>query len=75
MAAKLSGDINSNSGERSYVRAALSNKGGLKAHVLPDQDHLISLSNATALIVVDEETTSIRDGSEVEILILDRGGN
>jgi molybdopterin biosynthesis enzyme len=75
MAAKLSGEINSNIGERSYVRAALSNKGGLKAHVLPDQDHLISLSNATALIVVDEETNSIRDGSDVEILILDRGGN
>lgn len=75
MVAKLSGEITSTSGERAYVRAALSNKGGLIAHVLPDQDHLISLSNATALIIVEEDVTSLRDGSDVEILILDRGSN
>ena len=75
MAAKLSGEITSNDGERAYVRAALSNKSRLTAHVLPDQENLISLSNATALIVVDENVTSLRDGSDVEILILDRGSN
>ena len=60
---------------RSYVRAAISNKGGLKAHVLPDQGDLTSLANATALIVVDEEITNLKDGADVEILILDRGSN
>lgn len=73
--AKLNGEITSNPGERSYVRAAISNKGGFIAHVLPDQNHLISLSHANALIIVDEDKTSIRDGSEVEILILDRNSN
>ena len=75
MVAKLSGEITTEAGMRSYVRAALSNKSGLKAHVLPDQHHLISLSEATALIVVDEDVTSVKDGSEVEVLILDRGSN
>ena len=75
MAAKLNGEITSSIGARSYVRAAISNKGGLKAHVLPDQGDLISLANATALIVVDEGTTNLKDGADVEILILDRGSN
>ena len=73
--AKLNGEIASQSGVRSYVRAALTNKNGLVAHVLPDQDQLISYAQASALIVVDEELTSLRDGSDVEVLLLDRGGN
>jgi len=75
MKAKLGGEIKSPQGERSYIRAALTKKSGLTAHVLPDQEHLISLSNATALVIVDESVTSISDGQEVEILILDRGSN
>jgi molybdopterin biosynthesis enzyme len=75
MPAKLSGEISSQSGVRSYIRAALTNKGGLVAHVLPDQEHLISYAQASALIVVDEGVTSFREGSDVEVLLLDRGGN
>ncbi|MEN9735609.1 MAG: hypothetical protein RL129_319 [Actinomycetota bacterium] len=75
MLAKLSGEISSKSGERSYVRAGLSSSGGLTATVLPDQNHLISLSNANALIVVDEDVTNIKNGDQVEILILDRASN
>jgi molybdopterin biosynthesis enzyme len=75
MNAKLNGEIASQSGVRSYVRAALTNKGGLTAHVLADQEHLISYAQASALIVVDEDKTSLRDGSEVEVLLLDRGSN
>ena len=70
--AKLNGEITSTSGVRSYVRAGITSKGGFVAHVLPDQGHLISLSNANALVIVDEEKTSVRDGAEVEILVLDR---
>ena len=75
MKATLSGEIISHPGERAYVRAALTKKDRLTAHVLPDQEHLISLSNASALIVVDENVTSLSSGSEVEILVLDRGSN
>ena len=75
MLAKLGGEIESKPGERAYVRAALTKKDGLKAHVLPDQGHLISMSNASALIVVNEDSTHLPEGSEVEILILDRGSN
>ena len=57
------------------MRAAITSKGGFLAHVLPDQGHLISLSNANALVIVDEEKTSVRDGAEVEILVLDRRTN
>jgi molybdopterin molybdotransferase len=75
MVAKLNGEIKAIPGMRSYVRAALTNQGGLQAHILPDQENLISLSHATALVVVPEESNSIRNGSEVEVLILDRGIN
>ena len=73
--AKLNGEIASQSGVRSYVRAALTNKGGLVAHVLPNQEELNSYAGASALIVVGEELTSLREGSDVEVLLLDRGGN
>ena len=73
--AKLNGEITSIAGVRSYVRAAITSKGGFIAHVLADQGHLISLSNANALVIVDEEKTSLRDGAEVEILVLDRSSN
>ena len=75
MNAKLNGEIASQSGVRSYVRAALTNKGGLVAHVLPNQEELISYAEASALIVVNEDLTSLRNGSDVEVLLLDRGGN
>ena len=75
MNAKLNGEIATQSGVRSYVRAALTNKGGLVAHVLPNQEELISYAEASALIVVNEELTSLREGSDVEVLLLDRGGN
>lgn len=73
--AKLNGEITSSAGVRSYVRAAITSKGGFTAHVLPDQGDLISLSNANALIIVEEDKVSLRDGAEVEILILDRANN
>mgnify|MGYP003346565939 FL=1 len=75
MNAKLNGEIATQSGVRSYVRAALTNKGGLVAHVLPNQEELISYAEASALIVVNEDLTSLRNGSDVEVLLLDRGGN
>ena len=43
--------------------------------VLPNQEELISYAGASALIIVNEELTSLRDGSDVEVLLLDRGGN
>ena len=72
MKATLTNDAPSKIGERGFVRAFLSNKGGASATVLPDQNYLTSLSDANGLVIIGEDSTGYKAGEQVDVLVLER---
>jgi molybdopterin biosynthesis enzyme len=42
---------------------------------LANQEDLVTLSDATGLIVMNEETTRLKAGDEVDVLLLERRFN
>jgi molybdopterin molybdotransferase len=69
--ATLAGDVRSPAGRRSFLRAVLS---GDKATVTPlsgqASHHVASLGKANALVIVPEWVVSLKDGDEVDLLVL-----
>ena len=72
MKAKLTNDAPSKVGERAFIRALLTSKGGASVTVLPDQNDLTSLSDANGLIIVGEDSPGYKTGDQVDVLILER---
>ena len=72
--AVLSRDLESPIGYASLVRATLSSSGSEEPYVTPiaDQNHLLSLSQASAFITVSADSPGYLQGEIAEIMILDR---
>ena len=72
--AVLSRDLESPIGYASLVRATLSSSGSEEPYVTPiaDQNHLLSLSQASAFITVSADSPGYLKGEIAEIMILDR---
>lgn len=85
MRATLTNDVSSSAGKHAFIRATLNGEISNAAPsdvqrnrlvtALPNQDDLIGLSDATGLIVMNEEATEYRAGTEVEVLLLERRFN
>jgi molybdopterin molybdotransferase len=75
MKAKLTKAIVSPVGERSFIRATLASKDGVSTTALPDQNNLISLSQAQAFIMVPEEVSGYKAGSLVDVMLLEQSNN
>lgn len=75
--ATLTNAVASEAGKHAFIRANLETKSSNRRHVtaLDNQDDLIGLSDATGLIVMNEEATTLRAGDEVDVLLLERRFN
>jgi molybdopterin molybdotransferase len=69
--AKLEKSITSSGGDRSYVRAVLSEDG---KSVLPlsSQDEQATLSDANSFIAIPEGETNLAVGAQVTVVVLER---
>lgn len=70
---KLVGRIDSPAGQTSFIRATIESDGTVTA--LSSQSDLVSLSDATGLIVVPEKITHYSAGEIVNVMILERSNN
>ena len=72
--ATLTNDVESDSGKHAFIRASLDSDKPNRRLVtaLINQDELVTLSDATGLIVMNEETTKLKAGDEVDVLLLER---
>jgi molybdopterin biosynthesis enzyme len=75
--AKLKNDVTGEIGKTSFVRAVLSDEGtGMRSvSALDNQEELVTLSDATGLIVVPDSLAALSSGAEVEVLLLERRFN
>ena len=75
--ATLTNDVASVSGKHAFIRATLStdNPNRRLVTALENQGDLIGLSDATGLIVMNEERTEYKAGEEVDVLLLERRFN
>lgn len=69
--AKLESSIKSQSGQRAYIRAILS-EDGKSVKALPSQDEQSTLSDANAFIAVGENESELAAGSTVTVVVLER---
>jgi molybdopterin biosynthesis enzyme len=69
----LAESITSPLGKTSYIRAAIEANGTVIA--LPDQNDLLSLSDAAGLIAVPEKSEGYKAGEMVNVIILERSNN
>ena len=72
--AKLTNDLHSKVGERSFIRGHLANDGGAVVTSLPNQSDLTTLSDASGLILVPEDVAEYKAGEMVKVLIMERNG-
>jgi len=72
--AKLTNDLNSKIGERSFVRGHLANDGGAVVTARANQSDLTTLSDASGLILVPEDVAEYKAGEMVKVLIMERNG-
>jgi len=72
--AKLTNDLHSKVGERSFIRGHLANDGGAVVTALPNQSDLTTLSDASGLILVPEDVAEYKAGEMVKVLIMERNG-
>ena len=72
--AKLTNDLLSKVGERSFIRGHLANDGGAVVTSLPNQSDLTTLSDASGLILVPEDVAEYKAGEMVKVLIMERNG-
>ena len=75
--ATLTNDVASDLGKHAFIRATLSTDNPSRRLVtaLENQGDLIGLSDATGLIVMNEERTTYKAGEEVDVLLLERRFN
>ena len=75
--ATLTNDVASDAGKHAFIRATLSTDNPSRRLVtaLENQGDLIALSDATGLIVMNEERTTYKAGEEVDVLLLERRFN
>jgi len=75
--ATLTNDVASEAGKHAFIRATLSSDNPNRRLVtaLENQGDLIGLSDATGLIVMNEECTELKAGEEVDVLLLERRFN
>ncbi len=75
--ATLTNDVASEAGKHAFIRATLTsdNLNRRLVTALENQDDLIGLSDATGLIVMNEERTDFKAGEEVDVLLLERRFN
>ena len=75
--ATLTNDVASDAGKHAFIRATLStdNPNRRLVTALENQEDLIGLSDATGLIVMNEERTEFKAGEEVDVLLLERRFN
>lgn len=75
--AKLSKDITITGKGHSFIKAVLSAENSSPRSVTPldNQNDLISLSDATGLIVLPESISTAAAGTEVEVIVLERRFN
>lgn len=75
--ATLTNDVASDAGKHAFIRATLStdNPNRRLVTALENQVDLIGLSDATGLIVMNEERTEFKAGEEVDVLLLERRFN
>ena len=75
--ATLTNDVASDAGKHAFIRATLSTDNPSRRLVtaLENQGDLIGLSDATGLIVMNEERTTYKAGEEVDVLLLERRFN
>ena len=73
----LTNDVASDAGKHAFIRATLStdNPNRRLVTALENQGDLIGLSDATGLIVMNEERTEFKAGEEVDVLLLERRFN
>ncbi len=69
--ARLERPIGSAHGARTYLRAFLS-EDGQSVRALPDQEDLVTLSDANALIAVPESEVGLEAGAAVTVVVLRR---
>jgi molybdopterin biosynthesis enzyme len=69
--AKLEKGLTSSGGNRSYVRAILS-EDGKSVSPLASQDEQATLSDANSFIAVPEGETDLSAGTEVTVVVLER---
>ncbi len=73
--ARLTERLSSPGGRRQFARAAYDPESGTVTPVGGAGSHLLgALSQANALIVVDEDTTEVAEGAEVRTVLLDSAG-
>ena len=75
--ATLTNDVASDAGKHAFIRATLStdNPNRRLVTALENQDDLVGLSDASGLIVMNEERTTYKAGEEVDVLLLERRFN
>ena len=75
--ATLTNDVASDAGKHAFIRATLStdNPNRRLVTALENQGDLIGLSDASGLIVMNEERTTYKAGEEVDVLLLERRFN
>ena len=75
--ATLTNDVAGDAGKHAFIRATLStdNPNRRLVTALENQGDLIGLSDATGLIVMNEERTEFKAGEEVDVLLLERRFN
>jgi molybdopterin molybdotransferase len=75
--ATLTNDVVSDSGKHAFIRASINGDKPDRRLVtaLPNQEDLVTLSDATGLIVMNEESTKLKAGDEVDVLLLERRFN
>ena len=69
--AKLVRAVESSKDFRSYIRATLSESGD-SVTPLANQEEISTLSDATAFIAVSEKDLSLKAGTEVTVVVLER---
>ena len=73
--ARLTNDVASTSGMHSFIRAVVTSDAPRQVTAIENQSALVSLSDATGLIIMNEDVTIKKSGSEVEVLLLERRFN
>ena len=73
---KLTNDVLSEAGVHSFIRAVFPSEADKsKVTAIENQSDLVGLSDAHGLIVIPEDLTNVKAGSEVDLLLLERRFN
>jgi molybdopterin biosynthesis enzyme len=75
--ATLTNAVASENGKHSFIRGTLSADNSVRRQVtaIENQGDLVTLSDATGLIVIPEGSSGAKAGDEVDVLVLERRFN